>query len=101
MEAEAWVVTDESHWRPSNRDAFSYTLAMLGNTKAKYKLGLTLMGEGDENAKAEGLKWLRAAAADGYGDAVAQLAVIEVDARTLRDRESVRKDSCCRLPPRP
>jgi hypothetical protein len=100
-ESEAWVVSDQSTWRPSKRDAFNFTLATLGNAKAKYQLGLTLMDECDENAKAEGISWLRAAAADGYGDAVTRLALLEADPRVLRDRESVRKDSCCRLPPRP
>jgi len=95
---EEWVVSRESNWHPSRRDSFTLTLASLGNSKAKYQLGLALMDEYDVNAKAEGIKWLRAAAADGYGDAVTRVAVIDADSRTLRDRESMRKDNCCRLP---
>lgn len=98
MDAEEWVVSNESTWRPSKRLSFTLTLASLGNTKAKYQLGLALMEEHDESAKTEGIKWLRSAAADGYRDAVASLALFDADSRSLRDRESVRKDNCCRLP---
>jgi len=97
-DVEEWVVSNESTWRPSKRLSFTLTLASLGNTKAKYQLGLALMEEHDESAKAEGIKWLRSAAADGYRDAVASLALFDADSRSLRDRESVRKDSCCRIP---
>jgi len=98
--AETWVVSNGAGWCPPKRYAFVYTLASLGNPKAKYQLGTALIEELDESAKIEGLKWLRAAAQDGYGDAAARLALIEADPRPLHDRESVRKDSCCRLPPR-
>jgi hypothetical protein len=97
-EAEEWVVSNESTWRPSRRLSFTLTLASLGNTKAKYQLGLALMQEQDESAKVEGIKWLRSAAADGYRDAVASVALFDADSRSPHDRESVRKDSCCRLP---
>jgi hypothetical protein len=100
VDTETWIVSNESTWHPSKRDSFTYTLAALGNTKAKYQLGLALMDEFDETAKAEGLKWLRAAAADGYGEAIARLALIEADPRAPRDRESVRKVNCCRPAPR-
>jgi TPR repeat protein len=93
-------VSKASTWQPSKRDSFTYTLATLGNTKAKYQLSLTLMDEFDENAKAEGQKWLRAAAADGYAEAITRLALIEADPRASRDRESVRKVNCCRPAPR-
>jgi len=98
VDAEEWVVSNESTWRPSKRLSFTLTLASLGNTKAKYQLGLALMQEQDESAKVEGIKWLRSAAADGYRDAVASLALFDADSRSPHDRESVRKDSCCRLP---
>jgi hypothetical protein len=99
-DAETWTVSKALTWQPSKRDSFTYTLATLGNTKAKYQLGLALMDECDENANAEGLKWLRAAAADGYGEAITRLALIEADPRAPRDRESVRKVNCCRPAPR-
>jgi len=100
VEAETWVVSKGAGWRPPKRYAFAYTLASLGNPKAKYQLGTALIEEQDESAKMEGIKWLRAAAQDGYDDAATRLALIEADSRPLHDREGVRKDSCCRLPPR-
>jgi len=97
-DVEEWVVSNESTWRPSKRLSFTFTLASLGSSKAKYQLGLALMDEHDDSANAEGIKWLRAAAADGYRDAVASLALFEADSRSSHDRESARKDSCCRIP---
>ena len=50
------------------------TLAALGNPQKQFQLGAALLQESDEAAKAEGFKWVDAAAAQGYGDAVVLLA---------------------------
>ena len=97
-DAEEWAVSNESNWHPPKRLSFTLTLATLGNTKAKFQLGNALLEEYDEYAKAEGIKWLRSAAADGYEDALTRLAQMDADPRPGRDREAVRKDNCCRIP---
>jgi len=94
---EQWVISNVSTWKPSKSQSFIFTLATMGNIKAKYQLGLALVEETDEQAKAEGLKWLRLAAADGYEDAVKSLALLEFDSRSPRGREAVNKTTCCRI----
>jgi hypothetical protein len=100
LPAEVWIVSNEVNWQASRRYSFMLTLAMLGDTKTKYKLGTALMNEHDQNSNAEGIKWLQSAAADGYADAFTLLAQIDEDPRPNRDRETVRKERCCRIMPR-
>jgi hypothetical protein len=96
MNIEEWVISSDPTWYPSKRYGLMLTLATLGNAKAKYQLGLVLLAEHDTNSNAEGMKWLRAAAADGYGDAALRLDQINADCRPARDREVVRPVVCCR-----
>lgn len=92
---EEWTVANEARWQPSKRYQFMLTVASLGNTQMKYKLAIGLLAESDGSSIAEGIKWLNAAAADGYKDAMDRLVMISSKPiRPSRDRDGVRMDWC-------
>jgi len=96
---EEWTVSSDSSWKLPTRFKMVRTLAALGNAPKQFQLGVALLQEAAPEAKAEGIRWLEAAAAQGYRDAVAVLAegrsLLE---RSDRERDNVRVN-CCRPPP--
>jgi hypothetical protein len=90
---------NSSQWRPPARYRMMLTLAALGNVEKQFQLGTALLQEPDDAAKAEGLKWLDAAAARGSRDAMVLLAQGRDQlVRPERDRDGIRV-TCCRPSP--
>jgi hypothetical protein len=99
--AEEWTVVNASSWRPPQRYRMLVMMAALGNASKQFQLGAALLQESDEGARAEGFKWLRAAAAQGWRDAVDLLEQsAEQSERPDRDRDKVRITRCCPVPGR-
>jgi hypothetical protein len=98
---EEWVVSKVATWKVPQRYKMMQTMAALGNPQKQFQLGAALLQETEEGAKEEGFRWLKAAAAQDYRDAIDLLAQNrELLVRSDRDRDRIRVTRCCPVPGR-